>query len=138
MPVQCLTASAATLPSIHNVFSQTLRNHYAYFLNYYAQNVTQSLLRHYANIITQDIFFTHTLCNKFTQNYAKITHQLRKSFTQNTQILRKYVYAVITQLSQFYAIILRRNYAEITQNKLRNHYVYCAIIMQMNYAEIRR
>ena len=27
LPVQCLTAGAATLPSIHNVFSQALRNH---------------------------------------------------------------------------------------------------------------
>ena len=52
-PIQCLTTGAATLPSIHNVFSQTLHNHYAYFLNYYAKNVTQSLRRHYANIITQ-------------------------------------------------------------------------------------
>ena len=39
LPVQCLTAGAATLPSIHNVFSQTLRKHYAYFLNYNAKNV---------------------------------------------------------------------------------------------------
>ena len=68
----------------------------------------------------------------------KIRHELRKSFMQNTQILRKYVYAVITQLSQFYAIILRRYYTEITQNKLRNPYAYYAIIMQINYAEIRK
>ena len=34
LPVQCLTAGTATLPSISNVFLHTLRNHYAYFLNY--------------------------------------------------------------------------------------------------------
>ena len=43
----------------------------------------------------------------------------------------------MTQLSQFYAIILRRYYTEITQNKLRNHYAYKAIITQINYAVIR-
>ena len=64
-------------------------------------------------------------------------HQLRELFTQNRHISRKYVYAVITQLSQFYAIILHRYYA-ITQNKSRNDYAYYAIITQMNYAEIRK
>ena len=63
-------------------------------------------------------------------------HQLRKSFTQNTQILRKYIYAVITQLSPFTQLY----YAEITQklrrNKLRNDYAFYAIITQMNYADI--
>ena len=108
------------------------------FLNCYARNVTQSLRRHYANIITQDIFLRIHYAIHLRQNYSKITHQLRKSFTQNTQILRKYVYAVITQLSPFYATILRRNYAEITQNKLRNHYAFYAIITQMNYADIRK
>ena len=48
LPVQCLTAGAATLPPIRNVFSQTLRNHYAYFHNYYAKNVMHSLRRHYS------------------------------------------------------------------------------------------
>ena len=42
LPVQCLTAGAATLPSIHNVFSQILRKHYAYFPNFYAKNFMQS------------------------------------------------------------------------------------------------
>ena len=64
LPIQCLTAGAATLPSMRNVFSQTLHNHYAYFLNYYAKNVTQSLRRHY--IMTQDTNF-----------YADITPLLR-------------------------------------------------------------
>ena len=91
LPIQYLTAGAATLPSMHNVFSQTLHNHYAYFLNYYAKNVTQSLRRHYANIITQDIFLRIHYAIHLRKNYAKITNQLRKSFTQNTQILRKYV-----------------------------------------------
>ena len=54
------------------------------------------------------------------------------------QILRKYVYAVIAQSSQFYAIILRRYFTGITQYKLRNHYAYYTIIMQINYAEIRK
>ena len=90
LPIQYLTAGAATLPSMHNVFSQTLHNHYAYFLNYYAKNVTQSLRRHSANIITQDIFLRIHYAIHLRKNYAKITHQLRKSFTQNTQILRKY------------------------------------------------
>ena len=40
------------------------------------------------------------------------------------QLLRKKVYAGITQISFVYAIILRRHYAEITQplRKLRDHY----------------
>ena len=138
LPIQYLTAGAATLPSMHNVFSQTLHNHYAYFLNYYAKNVTQSLRRHYANIIKQDICFTHTLRNTFTpklrKNYASITQIVYAKYADITQIL----YAVITQLSPFYAIILRRNYAEITQNKLRIHYAFYAIITQMNYADIRK
>ena len=54
-------------------------------------------------------------------DYANITQTLRigyaKVFTQNTHNLRKYVYAGITQFSWFYAIVLRRNYAEITQIK---------------------
>ena len=90
LPIQCLTAGAATFPSMRNVFSQTLHNHYAYFLNYYAKNVTQSLRRHYANIITQDVFFTHTLRNTFTQKLRKNYASITQSFTQNTQILRKY------------------------------------------------
>ena len=47
LPVQCLTAGAATLPSISNVVFR----HYANimnFPNYHAKNVTQSLRRHYA------------------------------------------------------------------------------------------
>ena len=36
-------------------------------------------------------------------------------FTQRFYILRKYVYAGITQISHAYAIILRRYYADITQ-----------------------
>ena len=48
LPVQCLTAGAATLQSKHNVVLQTLRKHYTYFPNDYAKNVTQPLRRHYA------------------------------------------------------------------------------------------
>ena len=114
LPVQCLTAGAATLPSISNVFSQTLRDHYAYFLNYYAKHVTQSLRRHYANRITQDAIFyadiTQYIYAKITQNYSSITQIVHAKYADITQ----YVYAVITQLShwQFNAVILRRNYAE--------------------------
>ena len=66
LPLQCLTAGAATLPPIRNVFLQTLRNlyaditqhyatlrrNYAYFLNFYTKHVTQFLRRDYANTIT--------------------------------------------------------------------------------------
>ena len=94
------------------------RIHYAYFLNYYAKNVTQYLCRHYANMITQDTKFYSYITQYI---YAKITLKSRKSFIQNTQILCKQVYAVITQLSQFY-----------------NHYAFYAIITQMHYADIRK
>ena len=52
------------------------------------------------------------------------------------QLLRKQVYAGITQISFVYAIILRRHYAEIMLNKLRNHYANYAIITQIHYADI--
>ena len=112
LPIQCLTAGAATLPSMRNVFSQTLHNHCAYFLNYYAKNVMQSLRRYYANIITQDIFYAY-----ITQYiYAKITQKLCINYANRLRKIRRYI--------------------EITQYKLRNHYAFYAIITQMNYPDI--
>ena len=73
-------------------------------------------------MITQDTDFYADITQYI---YAKGTHLLRKSFKQNTQLLRKYVYAVITQLSQIYAIILCRYYADSTM-----------ILRKINYAII--
>ena len=71
-------------------------------------------------------------------DYANSTQTLRisyaKFFTQNTHNLRKYVYAGITQFSCFYAIILRRNYAEITQIK----YAFITHITQYYANNLRR
>ena len=93
LPIQCLTAGAATLPSMHNVFSQTLHNHYAYFLNYYAKNVTQSLRRHYAKI-TQDIFFYAYITQYI---YAKITQKLRINYANRLRKIRRYYANTFTQ-----------------------------------------
>ena len=85
LPVQCLTAGAATLPSIQRVFSQTLRNYYAYFLNYNAKNITQSLHRHYTNIITQDKDFYAEITQKSIHANClrgKIRRYYANTFTQ--------------------------------------------------------
>ena len=94
LPVQCLTAGAATLPSIHNAFSQTLRNHFAHFLNYDAKNVVQSLRRHYANIITQDTGFYADITQYI---YAKITQKLRINYANSLRKMRRYYANTFTQ-----------------------------------------
>ena len=129
--------------------TQKLRKHYAMFTqrlrNVYAY-ITQNLRNNYA-YITQILRKTITHITQFLRkryamflrnDYANITQTLRigyaKVFTQNTHNLRKYVYAGITQFSLFYAIVLRRNYAEITQIK----YAFITHITQYYANNLRR
>ena len=95
LPVQCLTVGVATLPStrIHNVCLQTLRTHYAYFLNYYAKHVT---LPH--------AIFTQTL-RKY--NYASITQIVYAKYADITQIRLRSKYAIISDLRNYITLILR-------------------------------
>ena len=78
-----------------------LRRHYPKFTNKLQK------LRKYAEV-TQIIYAI------ITQSISKDYEQITQRFTRNTQMLRKYIYAWITQSSYFYAAVLRRYYV-ITQ-----------------------
>ena len=138
LPIQCLTTGAATLQSICNVFSQTWRNHYAYFLNYYAKNVTQSLRRHYSNIITQDKNFYAYITQKLRINFASITQIVYAKYADITQIRLRSNYAIISVLRKYVTQKLRRNCAKLITQSLRisrNHYANeLRWYTQINYA----
>ena len=88
LPVRFLTAGAATLQSIHNVFSQTFSKHYACLLYYYAKNFPQftQTLRKY-NLITQDTDF-YTDITQYI--YAKITPKLCIHYANRLRKIRRY------------------------------------------------
>ena len=99
-----------------SVFSRTLRNHYAYFLNCNAKNATQSLLRHYANIITQDTDYyadiTQYIYAKICKKYAKKYANRLAKYADITQILLRSIYAIISVFRNHVTQKLRRNYAK--------------------------
>ena len=68
---------------------------------------------------------------------TQYSFELRKYFTQKLRKITQINLRNKTHILKFYAIQLRRNYAEITQNKLRNHSAFYARFTQINYAELR-
>ena len=118
---------ACITQNLRNNYANNLRSNYADITQILRKTITQHtqvLRKRYAMFLRNDnANITQTLCI----SYAKF-------FTQNTHNLRKYVYAGITQFSCFYAIVLRRNYAEITQIK----YAFITHITQYYANNLRR
>ena len=116
LPVQCLTAGAATLPSIHNVFSQNFasithifliitQKPYAIFMQTLRKNIYSRyifLRRHYA---------IHSR-KKLRKNYALITQIAYAKYADITKTRLCSHDSIISVLRNYLTQILHRNYAK--------------------------